>query len=125
MIALFLSLFLSFSAQATNPNEKEIKPTFQTHPFLALSHVEVNLEVGQQFALLKRRASELCEFAKAPAGRYRSRSALKMNTRRVHTLGQKIALLKKSGGNFTPSVAKVGKELRTETFSSITCVGNP
>lgn len=124
MIALLLSLFFGLTAHA-NPNEKVIKPTFQTHPFLALSHVEVNLEVGEQFALLKRRASELCEFAKAPAGRYRSRSALKMNTKRIHTLGQKIALLKRNGNTYSASVAKAGAELRTETFSSITCVGKP
>lgn len=125
MFFLLAALVFQTSATMANPNEQIIRPTFQNLPFIALSDSEVELEVGPRFALMNRRATELCEYAKMPAGRYRSRVAIKMNTKRVKTRGQKIAILRRTGNGYSASAGKVGADLRTETFSSIVCLGKP
>ncbi len=125
MFFLLAALVFQTSVATANPNEQTIQPTFQNLSFIALSHAEVDLEIGARFALMNRRATELCEYAKMPAGRYRSRVATKMNTKRVKTRGQKIAVLRRTGNSYAASAAKVGAELRTETFSTIVCLGKP
>lgn len=125
MFILMAALVFQSSVTMANPNEQIIQPTFQSLPFIALSDSEVELDVGPRFALMNRRATELCDYAKMPAGRYRSRVAIKMNTKRVKTRGQKIAVLRRSGNGYAASASKIGADLRTETFSSIVCLGKP
>jgi hypothetical protein len=123
MIALMISLLVSSASIASN--ELEIKPSYQNSPFIAQSDAEADLEPGQRFDLMKKRATELCVYSKAPAGRFRSRVAAKMNTKKVKTNGQKVAILRKSGQSLVASIGTVGPNLRTEIFISILCKGNP
>jgi hypothetical protein len=123
MISLWVSLIVASFSFANN--ELELKPSFQNSPFIAQSDSEVELDPGQRFDLMKKRANELCVYFKAPSGRFRSRVAAKMNTKRVKTNGQKVAILKRSGQTYSPSLGSVGANLRTEIFISILCKGNP
>jgi hypothetical protein len=121
MVWFFLMLVPVFAQS----NEVDLSPEWRGKQFLVVRGSEEALPPLERINLLIGRASQVCEYLKAPAGRYRSYKAARVNTKRVSSLGQEVAVLEKRSGRFSVRGYRLPKEDRSEVLTAVRCQGNP
>jgi len=106
-------------------NEIDLKPEWQRKQFLVVRESEENLPPLERINLLTSRATQVCEYLKAPSGRYRSYRATQIRTKRVSYAGQDVAVLEKRSGRFSVRGYRLPKQDRSEVLTAVRCRGNP
>jgi hypothetical protein len=109
----------------TQANEVDLTPEWRGKQFLVVRGSEEALPPLERINLLISRASQVCEYLRAPAGRYRSYKAARVKTSRVSSLGQEVAVLEKRSGRFSVRGYRLSKEDRSEVLTAVRCQGNP
>lgn len=125
MLKLTLA-FLLLPATGWAASQVDIAPLWRGRPFLAISQRELQqLPPEQTGPLLLSRAALICEFLKAPAGRFRKYEATQVRSKPISSVGAEVAVLEKRSGQFQVKASKLRAGDLTESFTRMRCIGIP
>lgn len=120
MSALFALLLLTSTPPALAA-QVDLSPSFKGRKFVAVRGTEAGLSPEQRLGLIMSRATQVCEFFKQPAGRFRRYRATKLETGRVERNGTEALMLVQR----QPRVVKIPAGEAADVFTKMRCIGYP
>lgn len=123
---LLVSIFFTFSNQAMAAQvvTDAFEPKWNDKSFLMLTKQEKQeLPLMEQVGLYMKRGLEVCEFLRAPAGRFSKRKVQGIQTGHFKQNGEIVVLERQRNGSLRAILEPTAKEDGVEIFRSIQCVG--